>query len=243
MERFTVRFAKTQEEKNAVYALRYRDMILEFRPEMQFVDGMDITPYDEYAKQIICIDNETGEVVGCYRIITSDSIPEGKGFVSEEEFSFETLKATGEPIAELSRACVKREYRNTAVLMLLLRFIVLYIRENGYRFIIGEASFGGTDKGKYLRELSYLTHFHAVDESYGIRSLEEEQIQTLAKEELCVTDIKRELPPLIRAYLSFGAKTSAQSFTDRDFGSVDVFVLLDIQNYNEAYINRLLRIL
>lgn len=242
MEKFIVRFAQTEEEKNAVYALRYRDMILQFRPEIKFVNGMDITPYDDYAKQIICIDNETGDIVGCYRIITSDDLPNGKGFVSEEEFDIHTLKNSGERIAELSRACVKREYRNTAVLMLLLRFIVGYVRENGYRFVIGEASFVGVDKNEYQKELSYLTHFHKTDDKYDIQALEDEQIQTLAKEELCVTEIKHELPPLIRAYLSFGAKTSEQSFTDREFGSVDVFVLLDMQDYNESYVNKLLRI-
>ena len=52
---------------------------------------------------------------------------------------------------------------------------------------------------------------------------------------------KRNLPALIRAYQAFGAKFSKDSFTDRTFGSVDVFVLLDTQNYNQAYVNRLLK--
>ncbi len=240
-EKFTVKFAETEKERNAAYALRYRDMLCEYRPEIAKEDGLDITPCDAFAKQIICIDNENGEVVGCYRIITSDLLPQDGHFVCEEEFNIAQLKATGERIAELSRAVVKKEYRNSIVLMLLLRFIAKYIREENFRFIIGEASFHGVDKKEYQKELSYLAHYHATEE-YAITSLEEEQVEILPKEMLNAAEIKRSLPPLIRAYLAFGAKVPTESFTDREFGSVDVFILIDFTDYNVAYVDRVLRL-
>ena len=123
-EKFIVKFAETVEENNAAFRLRYNDMLLEYRPDTVRENGMDVTPYVEFAKQAICIDNETGEVVGCYRLISTDSLPIGNPFVSEEEFDISSLKASGERIIELSRAVVKKEYRNSMVLMLLLRFIV-----------------------------------------------------------------------------------------------------------------------
>ncbi len=240
-EKFTVKFAETDKEREAAYALRYRDMLCEYRPEIVKENGLDITPYDAFARQIICIDNEAKEVVGCYRIITSDDLPAGASFVCEEEFDISGLKATGEGIAELSRAVIKREYRNSIVLMLLLRFIAQYIRGSHFRFIIGEASFFGTDKKQYQKELSYLAHYHATDK-YQIKSLEKEQIEFLSKEELNAAEIKRSLPPLIRAYLAFGATVPTESFTDREFGSVDVFILIDFTNYNVAYVDRVLRL-
>ncbi|MBQ7923782.1 MAG: GNAT family N-acetyltransferase [Clostridia bacterium] len=241
-ERFTVRFAVTDEEKNAAYALRFNDMLLEYRQDASAQNGLDITEYDAYARQIICIDNETNEVVGCYRIITSDDLPADKAFISEEEFTLDTLKKTGERIAELSRAVVKKEYRNSVVLMLLLRFIVKYIREQNYRFIIGDASFFGTDKKEYVKELSYLAEFSGIDPAYGVKSLEKEQVELLPVAAYEPKEVKHSLPALIRAYYSFGAKFSCESFTDWEFGSVDVFVLLDTQNYNVSYINRVLRL-
>ena len=240
-EKFTVKFAETNEERNAVFALRYRDMILEYRPDNTNESGLDFSPADAYAKHAMCIDNDTGDVVGSYRIITSDSLPKTERFVCEDEFDISSLKATGERIAELSRAVVKREYRNSVVLMLLLRFVVKYLREENYRFVIGEASFFGTDKSVWQKEFSYCAHFHAITD-FPSRALEEEQIAILPKEELDLPSIKRSLPPPIRAYLGFGAKVSADSFTDREFGSVDIFILLDSKNYNDAYINRLLRL-
>ena len=242
MERFTVRFAETEAEKREVYALRYRDMLQDYRADYENETGLDYTDYDAFARPIICIDNEAGEIVGSYRMVTSDTLPDGEKFLCEEEFNIDGLKATGEKLAELSRAVVKREYRNSAVLMLLLRFIAQYMRKENYRFLIGEASFYGVDKSQYIEELSYLSAYYKVDEKYGIYANEREQIELLPVEKLDVREVKRKIPALIRAYTGFGATVSADSYTDREFGSVDIFILLDMQNYNENYLNRLLRL-
>lgn len=242
MERFTVRFAETEAEKREVYALRYRDMLQDYRADYENETGLDYTDYDAFARPIICIDNEAGEIVGSYRMVTSDTLPDGEKFLCEEEFNIDGLKATGEKLAELSRAVVKREYRNSAVLMLLLRFIAQYMRKENYRFLIGEASFYGVDKSQYIEELSYLSAYYKVDEKYGIFANEQEQIELLPVEKLDVREVKRKIPALIRAYTGFGATVSADSYTDREFGSVDIFILLDMQNYNENYLNRLLRL-
>ncbi len=241
-EKFSVKFAQTEEEKRSAYALRYRDMILEYNPTRTNETGLDVNAYDEYAKQIICIDNETGEVVGCYRVIESDLIPENGSFTCDEEFDLTYLKQSGEKIAELSRAVIKKEYRNNVVLMLLLRFVVKYLRQQNYRYIIGSASFFGTDKDKYQKELSYIAHHHAIDDKYRITAKEEKQITLLAETDFDAAEVKHALPPLIRAYLSFGAKMSKQSFTDREFGSIDLFVLLDEKDYNSSYIDKLLKL-
>lgn len=241
-ERFTVRFAETEEEKKEVYALRYRDMLQEYRSDLGTGEGLDFTEYDKYAKLVICIDNEIGEIVGSYRIVTSDCLREGEKFICEEEFNIDGLKATGEKLAELSRAVVKKEHRNSAVLMLLLRFIAQYMRRENYRYLIGEASFMGVDKSQYIEEFSYLSAYYKVDEKYGVYANEKEQVELLPLDKLNLAEVKRKIPALIRAYTGFGATVSSDSYTDRDFGSVDIFILLDMQNYNENYLNRLLRL-
>ncbi len=239
MEKFIVKFAETEQEKMQTYKLRYNELILEYRPENINEIGYDITPYDEYGKLAICIDTEINQVVGCYRIITSDTLPKGRPFVSEGEFDISSLKNSGESIAELSRAVIKKEYRGSIVLMLLLRFVIGFIKQNGYRYIIGEASFYGTDKMALQKEISYIAYNHFNPE-YEIKSLEKNQVEILPREQLNESEIRRSLPPLIRAYVSFGAFLSKQTFCDYEFGSIDTFVLLDTKNCNDRYINRFL---
>lgn len=240
-QKFITKFAETEQEKLKAYSLRYTDMLQEYKPDLHIENGLDYTEYDDYAKQVICIDTETDEVVGVYRVITSDDLPKTKPFVCEDEFNITELKNTGEKIAELSRAVIKREYRNSTVLMHLLKFIITYLKDSSYRYIIGEASFFGTDKTKYVKEFSYLSNNYSVLD-YNITANEDCQLNYLKNEELDLQEIKRSLPPLIRAYLSFGAKVSKETYTDWDFGSVDIFILLDMSNYNEAYVKRLLKL-
>lgn len=239
MEKFIVKFAETEQEKMQTYILRYNELILEYRPDNVSEVGYDFTPYDEYCKLAICVDTETNQVVGCYRIITSDTLPQGKAFVSEGEFDISSLKNSGESIAELSRAVIKKEYRGSMVLMLLLRFIIGYIKKQNYRFIIGEASFYGTDKMALQKEISYIYYNHYNPE-YKIECLDKNQVEILPRESLDEREIKRSLPPLIRAYASFGAFLSKDTFCDYEFGSTDTFVLLDCKNFNEKYVNKFL---
>ena len=240
-ERFTVKFAETKDEIMQTLKLRYREMLLDYRPENVKEDGIDLVPCDEYAKLAICIDNESGEVVGTYRVITTDFLPTGKSFVTETEFNIDVLKQTGEKIAELSRAVVKTEYRNSIVLTLLLRFVVSYILEQGVRYVVGTASFHGTDKKVWVKELSYLAANYS-DDYKGMYSLEKEQIELLDKSQIDANEIRKSMPPLLRVYSAFGAITSNDSFTDYDFGSVDVLIVLDTQKCNESYIRKLLKL-
>ena len=239
MEKFTVKFAETEQEKMQTYALRYNELILDYRPDNVNESGVDVSPYDEYAKLAICIDNEINQVVGCYRIITSDDLPQGAPFVSESEFDISVLKQSGEKIAELSRSVIKKEYRGSMVLMLLLRFIIKHIMDNDYRYIIGEASFYGLDKMAIQEQISYIAYNHYSPE-YHVECLDKEQVELLPKEQLDFSEIRRSLPPLIRAYISFGAFLSKDVFCDYEFGSTDTFVILDCKNYNERYVKRFL---
>ena len=239
MEKFTVKFAETEQEKMQTYALRYNELILEYRSDKVNESGIDVNDYDEYGKLAICIDNEVNEVVGCYRIITSDDLPCGAPFVSESEFDISVLKQSGEKIAELSRSVVKKEYRGSMVLMLLLRFIIKYIMENDYRYIIGTASFHGLDKKAIQKQISYIAYNH-YNPKYHVECLDKEQIEILPEEQLDFAEIRRSLPPLSRAYISFGAFLSKDVFCDYSFGSTDTFVILDCKNYNEKYVKKFL---
>lgn len=240
-ERFTVKFAE-KDELEKVLRFRYESIVMEYSTDNVKADGLDTSEYDEYARQAIAVDNETGEIVGCYRMILSDEIPKGRGFVCEEEFDIEKLKASGEKICEFSRAGVKKEYRGGVIILLLWRFILSYVLEHGYRYVVGDASFFGTDREKYLEELSYMANEVAIADEYEIHSKDGlPMLKFLQKGSYDEQEVKHRLPPLIRAYINMGARISKETYTDVPFKSVDVFVLTDAENCNMSYVKRLLR--
>lgn len=239
-ERFEVKLATTRQELDEVYKLRYEDLVLEYDQTAQNVG--DKSQYDEYAKHLIVKDLETGQICGYYRMITSDAAVGDKKFVCEEEFNIDTLKAQGDKICEFSRAVIKKEFRGSAILLLLWKFILDYISENNYRYLIGDASFFGTDREVYKEEISYLINNYRCDDRLNIISRDTlPPMQLIDTSKLNGKQILRKLPPLIRGYVALGAKVAPQPFSDFKFKSVDVFILLDMQNCNTDYINRMFK--
>jgi putative hemolysin len=49
---------------------------------------------------------------------------------------------------------------------------------------------------------------------------------------------QRQLPPLIKAYLRVGAQVGEGAFVDRDFNSIDVFMLMPVARIAARYAER-----
>lgn len=240
--RFYVGFATTDEELNELFKLRYEDIVLEYSAENIRENKLDIQEIDKYAQHIIVKDMEhNGQIVGYYRMLTSDALTDQVKFICEQEYNIDRLKSLGYKICEFSRAVVKKEYRGGIVVLLLWRFIVDCMRKNNVRFLIGDASFFGTDRDRYLREISYLVNNYSIPDEYQITSRDKlPTMRLLNAGEYDESEAARLIPPLIKAYIALGGKVSRQTFTDTDFCSVDLFVLVDLENCNEAFINRIM---
>ncbi len=167
-EKFTVKFADSEKELLAAKRLRCQ-MFTEYNGDAANEQNTDYSSVDEQALHIIATDNESGEVVGYYRMLTTEAVGSGK-FICEDEYNIDELKSRGEKMCELSRAIVKKEYRGGIVVMMLWKFILNYALDNGYRYLIGDVSFNGTDRNEFLQEVSYLAHNFGIDESYKITS-------------------------------------------------------------------------
>lgn len=135
----------------------------------------------------------------------------------------------------------EKSYRGGVVVLLLWQFILKYMKDNGYRYLVGDASFFGTDRDKYVKEISYLVNNYALPNEYEVTSRDNlPSMAIVSADEYDEKEVLRGIPPLIKAYVSLGCKVSNQTFTDTVFKSVDLFVLVDMLNCNDAYMNRIL---
>ena len=144
--KFIVKIADTQTEKEQTYRLRYKEMLREFNNELSESEGLDKSEYDDYAKLLIVKDAEKDEVIASYRLTDPADLPSGMKLVCESEFNIDKIRATGDKICEVSRAIVHKDYRDGAVVMLLVKGMLNYVIDNKFRFILGDASFFGTEK-------------------------------------------------------------------------------------------------
>ncbi|MBR0212460.1 MAG: GNAT family N-acetyltransferase, partial [Alphaproteobacteria bacterium] len=155
---FEVRLTRTKEERKQVRQLRYEVFCLEEgagASEEQKNLGEEYDSYDTYADYMAVFHNK--KIVGTYRIIDRDAAEKMGGFYTEKEFNLSKIKKVKGNIAEMSRACVKQEYRENGLVMRLLWVgLCEYVVKRKVSILFGVPSFVGTNPAKSAQALSYL---------------------------------------------------------------------------------------
>ncbi len=244
---FEVRLTRNKEERKQVRQLRYKVFVEEEgagASEEQRALGEEYDAYDRFAEYMAVFHN--GRVVGTYRIIDRNAAEKMGGFYTETEFNISKIKKYRGNIAEMSRACVEKSYRENALVMRMLwaglgELIVR--RKIGVLF--GVASFVGTKPARSAQAISYLYYNHltplrlratVVPENFadGVNP-KLARMNILPREFVDAADAKAEMTPLIKGYLRLGATFGRGVFVDAPFNSYDVFVMIETRKMDATY--------
>ncbi len=242
-----VRLVANDAELHAAQALRHR-VFYEERGAVAHPGapvGLDADPYDPVCDHLLVLDHGTGQVVGAYRLLRQVIAEQHQGFYSSREYDLSPLmgraKRVGDgQLLELGRSCVDRAYRNTATIGMLWRGIASYLALHRISYLFGCASFQGADPSAHAGALSYLFHHHLAPPDLRVRALGAHHVRMdrVAASQLDVRHVARGLPPLIRGYLRVGAMVGDGAFVDRQFNTVDVFVVMPVVAITGRYVQR-----
>ena len=244
---YEVRLTRNKEERKQVRQLRYEVFCLEENAaatEEQKNLGEEYDSYDTYADYMAVL--HEGKIVGTYRIIDREAAEKMGGFYTETEFNLSKIKKVKGNIAEMSRACVKKEYReNGLVMRLLWAGLCEYIVKRKISILFGVPSFVGTNPAQTAQAISYLyynslspLHLRAtvlkenMDPSIDPRMT---QMNILPRVFVDEEEAKKQMTPLIKGYLRLGATFGQGVFIDKGFGTYDVFVLVQTKNVDKTY--------
>ncbi len=244
---YEVRLTRTKEERKQVRQLRYEVFCLEENAtptEEQKNLGEEYDAYDTYADYMAVFHDN--KVVGTYRIIDRSAAEKMGGFYTESEFNLSKIKNVKSNIAEMSRACVKKEYReNGLVLRLLWAGLYEYVVKRKVSLLFGVPSFVGTNPAQSAQALSYLYYNHLSPLHLRATVLKEKldpsvnpgmtQMNILPRAFVDETEAKKQMTPLIKGYLRLGATFGRGIFIDKAFGTYDVFVLVQTKNIDRTY--------
>jgi putative hemolysin len=226
--RYDVRFAATPDDVDAALRLRYEVFNLELGEGLpaSAATGRDEDEFDAVCRHLLVVDRPSGRVVGTYRLQTSEVARAGRGFYSATEFWLGGLPAAVlDDAVELGRACVARDHRNTRVLFLLWRGVAAYVAANHKQYLFGCCSLTSRDPGEGARAAAELMgngHLHPK-----LRVTPRPELACAARdEELALPPPP--IPKLFGMYLRQGAKVCGPPAMDREFGTIDFFVLLDV---------------
>lgn len=248
-----VRLATTAKEIRRAQRLRYKV----FYEEMSalpsgtaLLSRRDIDQYDGLCDHILVLDHAMKakpfrpakpKVVGTYRLLPQDRADQNFGFYSAGEYSIAPLIDAHPNLRflELGRSCVLKPYRNKRTIELLWHGVWTYVLRHRIDVMIGCASLEGTNPDALAVPLSYLHHYARAPQAWRASALPERGVpmDRLSRETIDPKAALQGLPPLIKAYLRVGAKFGDGAVVDRQFGTMDVFVVLPVSAISPRYID------
>jgi len=224
---YTTRVARTAAEIRAAQSLRFEVFNLELNEGLaeSHATGLDADPFDAVCDHLLVEHIPSGSIVGTYRLQTGTNAGKNLGYYSAQEFDFSPFEPMRHEIVELGRACVHKQHRNLLVLGRLWKGIADYAKARGAGYLIGCSSLTSQNPAEGASAYSELCRKNLADTAWRTQPLPTYECPLVA-----VTEEKVQIPKLLRAYLSVGAKICGPPALDRHFKTIDFLTLMDLES-------------
>ncbi|RZS39040.1 putative hemolysin [Herbihabitans rhizosphaerae] len=230
--RYSLFVAQTADEVVAAQRLRYQVFAEEMGATLHSdAEGLDVDAFDELCDHLVVRDDDTGDIVGTYRMLPADRVEPGKLY-SHTEFDLTAIDSLRDSLVETGRSCVHSDHRTGAVVSLVWAGIARYMLLSGKTRLAGCASVPLADGGSYaLGVWNQVREKHYAPDELRVRPL-----NPWEPEDGVQPPERAALPPLLKGYLRLGARVCGPPAHDPDFGVADLFVLLDLADIDQRYI-------
>lgn len=228
---YKVRVADSDRDVANAQRLRYRVFNLELGEGLSESEatGRDADPFDAVCDHLLIEQVVSGEIIGTYRLQTGGNAKKAIGYYSEQEFEFEAFEVIRSEIVELGRACIAREHRNMVVLGLLWKGIAQYAKLHEARYLIGCSSITSTEPQVGQAAFKKLSKHLAEPRFITSPTLRYSCETDNRSDEFSLPSRKAEIPRLMRAYLTLGARICGAPALDLEFKTIDFLTLLDLR--------------
>lgn len=242
MSEFRIKITRDRSEIREAQRLRFEVFNLEMKKglEASYRQGLDIDAYDPVCEHLIVRDVDNRKVVGTYRLLLGSVARSHFGFYSEREFRLDNIKKLSGESLELGRSCAHKNYRDKALVSSMWDAIADYVKKHKVRYIFGCASLPTVEPSEVSRFYSYLKQRYYAPEELRVYPVPEKIFPGL-DENVPVADgesVFMRLPSLIKGYLRIGARLCGPPALDAEFGTTDLFLLLDVIQTSDEYKRR-----
>ncbi|KJY23167.1 GNAT family N-acetyltransferase, partial [Streptomyces katrae] len=235
--RYTVRLARDEDEVRAAQRLRHQVFAGELGARLDGPEpGLDSDAFDAYCDHLLVLDEETGQVVGTYRLLPPERAAVAGRLYSEGEFDLSALAPIRPDLVEVGRSCVHPDHRDGAVIALIWAGLARYMERTGHNWLAGCCSIPLADGGVLAA---------ATRETVLARNLAPQEYRVTPHlpwnpDGVTLPGTRLELPPLLRGYIRLGAWVCGEPALDAEFGCADLYVLLSLRRTNPRYLNHFL---
>jgi putative hemolysin len=240
---YIVKLAENHEEVEKAQRLRYEVFNIEQGRGLQTSEkfGIDFDEFDEDCLHLLLMEKKTERVIGTYRAHLGCIANSAKGFYSSKEYYIKGLYKDADKCLELGRTCVSSEFRAGAAIALLWSAITELLVRAKLRYMLGCVSLEGTDPKVGWAVYDYILENYPGESKFTVvprpgfrlkRPLGGEAKKTVEGK----GDIKKHIPPLFRGYLNMGGVICGEPALDKEFGTIDFFIMVDIEKVPERYL-------
>ena len=218
-------------------ALRYRVFAKEMGAKLKTdSEGLDYDEIDSYCDHLVVYDNTQKKIVGYTRLLNQNQAQRLGRYYSQDEFNLDKILALPGRFLEIGRTCVDPDYRGGAVLTTLWSALVQYALEGDFNYLLGCASITPGPSGFAVDAV-----FRNIDpKNIAPVSIQVKPSIPVPSELRCMRD-ESGIPPLLKAYLRFGALICGEPYWDEDFNCMDLFVLLPLDQLKDRYSKHYMR--
>ena len=229
--RYSVRLARNNTEVASALRLRHDVFKIEMKAASTDVD-LEFDAYDFRSKHLLVIERITGSTIGTYRLNSISCLGQISLLYSQQEFRIDQLPPevllTG---VEVGRACIAAGHRNTKALFTLWKGLARYLLLDRKRYLFGCCSIFTRDPKAAAAAYLYLAengHLHPTISIFPRKcAVNVDPSKKRASEPV--------LPQLFQMYLRLGAKVCGPPMIDHSFGTIDFFVLFDLEAMSGKY--------
>ncbi|AHI00825.1 GNAT family N-acetyltransferase [Kutzneria viridogrisea] len=227
--RYSLLVARDNAEVRAAQQLRYQVFAEEMGATLHSpVPGLDVDEFDELCDHLVVREDNSGQIVGTYRMLPPENA--SRGLYSQTEFDLSALEPLRGSLVETGRSCVHPDHRSGGVVSLVWAGIARYMLLSGHKWLAGCASVPLADGGQYAAGVwSLVSAKHMAPPEYRVSPLNPWDVDSVAPQRAVI-------PPLLRGYLRLGAWVCGRPAHDPDFGVADLFVLLSLDRVDQRYL-------
>jgi putative hemolysin len=230
-------------------AQRLRHDVFTSEPGFELKDdghsgGLDADRFDEHCDHLLVREDNSGELVGCYRMLPPPGAIAAGSLYTATEFDVQRLDALRPSLVEMGRAVVREDHRNGGVVLLMWAGILAYLDRCGYDYVTGCVSVpvqGSEDEvpGSQIRGVrDFVRRRHAAPAEYTVYPYRPVRVDGRGLDDID-PPARLSVPPLMRGYLRLGAQVCGEPAHDPDFGVGDFPALLDKRQADTRYLKRL----
>jgi len=241
--RFLVKLAENHEEVEKAQRLRYEVFNLEQGRGLEAAEkyGIDFDEFDEYCLHLLVIDKKSDRAIGTYRAHLGCVANSAKGFYSSREYEIKGLYKIADRCLELGRSCVSPEYRTGAVVGLLWSAISELLKRADLMYMLGCVSLEERDPKigwalyEFFRKNNMVCTSFSVFPRPGFKLPKPPRFE-IWRAMADKTSLQNNIPPIFKGYLRLGGQVCGEPALDREFGTIDFFIFVDVDRVPERYI-------